>query len=168
MHPRPCLGPSDPWFRVRARSRRSRPDQVYYWEGTLQLLFHKLCLKMIDHGSRSTCGLGPSRYGLWAQKYYPPTKMVLPYNFGFIKSLPSLTVEAIDAPQTLFRALWPRGVGYRVKTILRTFSPSKYIPMPNFTQIVQISIRYEYIYIYNIYIIYVYIYIYIYILCVIY
>jgi hypothetical protein len=30
--------------------------------------------------------------------------MVLPYNFGFIKFLPSLMVEAIDAPQTLFRA----------------------------------------------------------------
>ncbi len=33
--------------------------------------------------------------------------------------------------------------------MLRTFPPSKYIPMPNFTKIglaVQISIRYEYIY----------------------
>jgi hypothetical protein len=33
-----------------------------------------------------------------------PTKTDLPYNFCFIKFLPSLTVEAIDAPQTLFRA----------------------------------------------------------------
>ncbi len=103
MHPRPCLGPSDPWCRVRARSRRSRPDQVDYWEGGLQLLFIKLCLKMIDHGSSSTWGPGPSRSGLWAQKYYSPTKMVLPYNFGFINFLPSLTFEAIDEPQTLFR-----------------------------------------------------------------
>jgi hypothetical protein len=39
----------------------------------------------------------------------PPTKMVLPYSFGFIKFLPNFTVEAIDAPQTLFRApLTPR------------------------------------------------------------
>jgi hypothetical protein len=37
--------------------------------------------------------------------------MVLPYNFGFIKILPSLTVEAIDAPQTLFRAPLTPGVG---------------------------------------------------------
>jgi hypothetical protein len=34
----------------------------------------------------------------------PPTKTDLPYNFCFIKFLPSLTVEAVDAPQTLFRA----------------------------------------------------------------
>jgi hypothetical protein len=54
MHPRPCLGPPDPMFGVRARSRRSRPNQVDYWECALQLLFNKLCLKMVDHGSRST------------------------------------------------------------------------------------------------------------------
>jgi hypothetical protein len=39
----------------------------------------------------------------------PPTKTVLPYNFCFINCLPSLTVEAVDAPQTLFRdplTLW--------------------------------------------------------------
>jgi hypothetical protein len=131
----PCSGPSDPWFRVRAWSRRSRPDQVDYWEGGLQLLFNKLCLKMIDHGSRSTWGPGPSRSRLWAQKYDRPTKMVLPYNICFIKFLLSLTVEAVDAPQTLFRAPLTRGLGYRVKTMLRTFPPSKCIPMPNFTKI---------------------------------
>ncbi len=92
------------------------------------------------------------------------TKMVLPYIFDFIKCLPSLMVEAIEWPQTLFWPPWPRGSGYRVKIILRTFSPSKYIPMPNFTQIghtVKISIRYEYIYIYiyrPLYIRYIYIY----------
>ncbi len=37
--------------------------------------------------------------------------MVLPYNYGFIKKFPSLTVEAIDAPQTLFRAPLTLGVG---------------------------------------------------------
>ena len=66
MHSRPCLGPLDPWFRVRARSRRSRPGQVYCWEGALQLLFNKLCLKIIDHGCRSTWGPGPSRSCFWA------------------------------------------------------------------------------------------------------
>ncbi len=33
-----------------------------------------------------------------------PTKIDLPYNFCFIKFLPSLTVEAVDSLQTLFRA----------------------------------------------------------------
>ncbi len=71
----------------------------------LHLLFNKLCLTMIDHGSRSTWGPGPSRSGLQAQKYDPsPTKTDLPYNFCFIQFLPSLTVEAVDARQTLFRA----------------------------------------------------------------
>ncbi len=37
--------------------------------------------------------------------------MVLPYNFCFIKFLPSLTVEAVDLPQTLFRAPLTPGVG---------------------------------------------------------
>ncbi len=59
---------------------------------------------MIDHGSRSTWGPGPSRSRLGSQKYDPPPppKMVLPYNFCLIKFLPSLTVEAVDAPHTLF------------------------------------------------------------------
>jgi hypothetical protein len=34
----------------------------------------------------------------------PPNKTGLPYNFGLIKFSPSCTVEAADAPQTLFRA----------------------------------------------------------------
>jgi len=46
-----------PWFRVKARSRRSRPDQGYYWEGVLHLLYNKICLKTIDHGSRNTWAL---------------------------------------------------------------------------------------------------------------
>jgi hypothetical protein len=39
--------------------------------------------------------------------------MVLPYNFSFINCLPSLTAEAVDAPQTLFRA--PLTPGVRVQ-----------------------------------------------------
>ncbi len=87
MHPRACLGPPDPLFRVRARSRRLRPGQVDYFEGALKLLFNKLCLKMIDHGSRSTWGPGPSRSGLGSQNNDPPPppKMVFPYNFCFNK-----------------------------------------------------------------------------------
>ncbi len=37
--------------------------------------------------------------------------MVLPYNFCLIEILPSLTVVAVDAPQTLFRAPLTLGVG---------------------------------------------------------
>ena len=82
MHSRPCLGPLDPWFRVRARSRRSRPGQVDYWDGALQLLCNKLCLKMTDHGSRSTWGPGPSRSGLRAQNYnLHPLKQIFPTTF---------------------------------------------------------------------------------------
>jgi hypothetical protein len=79
---RPCLGPPDPWFRVKARCRRSRPDQVDYWEGLLHLLYNKMCLKTIDHGSRSTWGPGPSRSRFRAQKYdRPPLKQTFPTTF---------------------------------------------------------------------------------------
>ena len=72
----------DPWFRVKARFRRSRPDQVDYWEGVLHILYCKIGLKMIDHGSRSTWGPGPSRSGLQAQKYDPPPlKQTIPTTF---------------------------------------------------------------------------------------
>jgi hypothetical protein len=82
MLSRPCLVPPDPWFRVKARPRRSRPEQGDYWEGVLHLLFNKICLKMIDHGSRSTWGPGPSGYGLRAQKYDLPTlKQTFPTTF---------------------------------------------------------------------------------------
>ena len=62
----------DPWFRVKGRCRRPRPDQVDYREGVLHLLFNKICLKTIDHGSRSTWGPGPSGSGFRAQKYDRP------------------------------------------------------------------------------------------------
>jgi hypothetical protein len=100
-----------PWFRVKARCRRSRPDKVDYWEGVLHLLYNKICLKTIDHGSRSTWGPGPSGSGFWAQKYDPPpTKTDLPYHFCFIQKFPSLTVAAVDALHTLFRAPPDSGV----------------------------------------------------------
>ena len=71
-----------PWFRVKARSRRSRPDQVDYWEGVLHLLFNKICLKTIDHGSRGTWGPGPSGSGFRAKKYGPaPLKQTFPTTF---------------------------------------------------------------------------------------
>ena len=34
-------------FRVKARCRRSRHDQVDYWEGVLHLLYNKICLKQL-------------------------------------------------------------------------------------------------------------------------
>ena len=89
---------------------------------------------MIDHGSRST----------WAQvlpdpderpkNMIRPTKMVLPYNFCLIKFLPSLTVEAVDAPQTLFRAPLTPGVGvqsrYHFKNLfaIKIYSYAKFHP----------------------------------------
>ncbi len=82
--PWPHFGSPGPGFRVRSKARRLRPDQVNYWEGALQLLFYKLCLKMIDHGSRSTLGPGPSRsrLGIWKWVLHPlkwgcPTTFVL-------------------------------------------------------------------------------------------
>jgi hypothetical protein len=66
---------------------------------------------MTNHGSRSTRGPGPSRSGLWAQKYdLPPLKWSFPTTFVFIKVLPRLTVKAVDALQTLFRAPLTLGV----------------------------------------------------------
>ncbi len=111
MLSRPSLGPPDPWFRVKTRFRRSRPDQVDYCEGVLHLLYNKICLKMIDQGFRSSWGPGTSRSRLQAQKFDPPPTITdLPYNFCFIIFLPSLTVEAVDALQTQFRP--PRPLVY--------------------------------------------------------
>jgi hypothetical protein len=66
-----------PWpgLRVRSKAWRLTTDQVDFWVGALQLLFYKLCLKMIDHSSRNTWGPGPSRYRLGTQKCdLPPQK----------------------------------------------------------------------------------------------
>ena len=51
-----------------------------------------------------------------------PTKTDLPYNFCFIKYLPSLMVEAEDSLQTLFRALGP---WFRVKARSRRSRPDQ-------------------------------------------
>jgi hypothetical protein len=51
---------------------------------------------MIDHGSRSTWGPGPS-----GSRFY---------NFCFINFFPSVTVAAVDALLTLFRAPLTPGV----------------------------------------------------------
>ena len=61
---------------VRAKVARKVSPKV------LHLLFNKLCLKMIDHGSRSTWGPGPSRSRLGSQKYdQPPLKQSFPTTF---------------------------------------------------------------------------------------
>jgi hypothetical protein len=71
----------------------------------LHLLFNKLCLKMTDHGSRSTWGPRSFQIRIMGPKICSaPTKTDLPYNFCFIKFSPSGTVEAVDALQTLYRA----------------------------------------------------------------
>ncbi len=53
--PHPILGPITPDF----VSRKLRRDLVDLWEGTLQLYYNKLSLKMIDRGSRSTWDPSP-------------------------------------------------------------------------------------------------------------
>ncbi len=60
--------------------------------------------------------------------------MVLPYNFCLIKFLPSLTVEAVDAPQTLFRAPLTPGVGVQSRShfknlfAIKIYSYAKFHP----------------------------------------
>ncbi len=99
-HPNPILGPITPGF----GSRRSRPYQVDYWEGAPQLKNNKLRLKMIDHGSRSTWDPGPSRSRFRAQKHdMPPLKQDWLTTCVFETFLPGCTIEAVDAPQNLFR-----------------------------------------------------------------
>jgi hypothetical protein len=94
--PQPNFGPHYRWFRVIDRSRRSIHDQVDYWEGSLQLLYHKFSLTMIDHGSRRTLGPGPSRFRLRIQKHdLLPLKQDCPTTVCFIKFLPTCTVEAV-------------------------------------------------------------------------
>jgi hypothetical protein len=77
---------------------------VNTWTTLLQLLCNKLCLKVLDHGSRSTWAQvlpDPDyRQKIWSA----PTKTDLPYNFCFMRFLPSITVETVDFLQTLFRA----------------------------------------------------------------
>ncbi len=89
---------------------RLRPDKVDYWEGALQLLFYKLCLKMIDHGSRRKWVTGPlgSKLQIWKCNLLLP-KTGVPYNFCFIKFSQKWMVEAADACWTQFGApLTPR------------------------------------------------------------
>jgi hypothetical protein len=100
----------DPWFRVKARSRRSRPDQVDYWEGVLHILHKNIVpendwLWLQKHMGPRSFQLQISGPKIWSA----PTKTDLSYNFCFIKFLPSLTVADEDALQTLFRAPCPRG-----------------------------------------------------------
>ncbi len=51
--------------------------------------------------------MGPRSFKIWItgpKIWSAPPKTDLPYNFCFINFFPSLTVEAVDALQTLFRA----------------------------------------------------------------
>jgi len=58
--PQSPFGPPDPQIRVVPKARRLKLDHVYYWEGELEYLYYKICLKMIDHSPRSTWGPCPS------------------------------------------------------------------------------------------------------------
>ncbi len=79
----------------------------------------------------------PRSFRIWItgpKMWSAPTKAGMPYNFYCLKFSPSLTVEAAESGQTLFRALWPRGWGYGV-TQLGTFPELRSISMPNFIKI---------------------------------
>ncbi len=67
-----CVLKKKQTFKLGGKSRRLKPNQVDYWEGALQSLFDKICLKMIDHSSRSTLGPG---LDFWVQScVMPPSK----------------------------------------------------------------------------------------------
>ena len=69
--------------------------------------------------------MGPRSFRIWISGPKigsAPTKTDLPYNFCFIKFLPSLMVEAVDSLQTLFRALDP---WFRVKARCRRPRPDQ-------------------------------------------
>ena len=56
--------------------------------------------------------MGPRSFQIWnsgPKIWSAPTKTDPHYNFCVINFFPSLTVEAVDALQTLFRAPWPLG-----------------------------------------------------------
>jgi hypothetical protein len=61
-----------PGVRAKGYVEGSTHEPLCYWEGALQLLCNKLCLKVLDHGSISTWGPRPSTSRLRAQKYDPP------------------------------------------------------------------------------------------------
>ncbi len=97
--PKNHFGPLVPQIRVKSMSRRFKPDDVDYWEGALQCLFYKLCLKMIEHSSKSTWGPVLPDPDFWVQRYVmPPTKSWMLYNFCFASFLPNCTVEAAEPP----------------------------------------------------------------------
>jgi len=70
--PQPNINIPDPLIRVTDKSGRLKPDKFNYQESALQLLFYKLCVKMIDHNSRSAWVPGPSRSEFWVKNYSMP------------------------------------------------------------------------------------------------
>ncbi len=72
--------------------------------------------------------MGPRSFQIWImgpKNMIHLPKMVLPYNFCLIKFLPSLTVEAVDAPHTCFRAPLTPGVGVQGRNYFKNLSAIK-------------------------------------------
>ncbi len=105
MHPRTCLwlGLGGPYLTKFATGK------VHYNFGLINF-------------ARKWLTMAPEAQGALVLPDPPPLKWSFPTTFVFIKVLPRLTVKAVDALQTLFRVPWPWWSGYRVKTMLRTFS----------------------------------------------
>jgi hypothetical protein len=73
--------------------------------------------------------MGPRSFRIWIlgpKLSSAPTKTDLPYNFCYINFFPSLTVEAVDALQTLFRG---RYIIFPYVTIPNVPFPN--VPFPN-------------------------------------
>ena len=88
-----------------------------------------------------------------------PPKTVLPYNFCFIKFLPSPTDEAVDAPQTLFRAPLTPGVGVQGQNLSKNLSAIKIYSYAKFHSDWSDSLDFykvrTYIYIYIFFVLYI-------------
>jgi hypothetical protein len=82
--------------------------------------------------------MGPTSFQIrikGAKILFAPIKTDLPYNFCFINFLPSLTVEAVDALQTLFRASLTPGVHPGGQNIAYDLALVKLGPIPNLVRI---------------------------------
>jgi len=97
-----------------------KPNKVDYFEGALQLLFYKLCMKMIDHSSRSTLDPGPSRSRFWVRKFVMPSKSLMLHNFCFVIFCQVAHLRLQNHPDPI---LSPPDPGFRVRSKARRLRP---------------------------------------------
>jgi hypothetical protein len=84
-------------------------DPVDYLEGALRFCFYKLCVKIIDFGSRSTWTPGPSVSSLWVQICdVPPLKTRVFCNFCFIKYSQEARLKLQNQPGPCLKPPYPK------------------------------------------------------------